>query len=53
VKPSNLTLIQIILSAGVTIALGGMAYGSLASDQITAHSPAIKNRYLKKLIKIR
>jgi hypothetical protein len=33
VKESNITLIQFIATAGVTIALGGIAYGSLASDQ--------------------
>ena len=32
-KDSNYTLIQILGSAAVTILLGGIGYGSLASDQ--------------------
>jgi len=51
VKPSNLTLIQIILSAGVTIALGGMAYGSLASDQKSLSKKVDKDQLEIKLIR--
>jgi seryl-tRNA synthetase len=51
VKPSNLTLIQIILSAGVTIALGGMAYGSLASDQKSLSKKVDKDQIEIKLIR--
>lgn len=50
-KPSNLTLIQIILSAGVTIALGGMAYGSLASDQKSLSKKVDKDQIEIKLIR--
>ena len=50
-KPSNLTLIQIILSAGVTIALGGMAYGSLASDQKSLSKKVDKDQLEIKLIR--
>jgi len=51
VKPTNLTLIQIILSAGVTIALGGMAYGSLASDQKSLSKKVDKDQLEIKLIR--
>ena len=50
-KPTNLTLIQIILSAGVTIALGGMAYGSLASDQKSLSKKVDKDQLEIKLIR--
>jgi hypothetical protein len=51
VKPGNLTLIQIIISAAVTIALGGMAYGSLASDQKSLSEKVDKDQQEIKLIR--
>ena len=50
-KPGNLTLIQIIISAAVTIALGGMAYGSLASDQKSLSEKVDKDQQEIKLIR--
>jgi len=51
VKDSNYTLIQIIGSAGVTILLGGIAYGSLASDQKSLSEKVDKDQQEIQLIR--
>ena len=50
-KDSNYTLIQIIGSAGVTILLGGIAYGSLASDQKSVSEKVDKDQQEIQLIR--
>ena len=50
-KDSNYTLIQIIGSAGVTILLGGIAYGSLASDQKSLSEKVDKDQQEIQLIR--
>jgi hypothetical protein len=51
VKDSHYTLIQIIGSAGVTILLGGIAYGSLASDQKSLSEKVDKDQQEIQLIR--
>ena len=50
-KDSNYTLIQILGSAAVTILLGGIAYGSLASDQKSLSKKVDKDQLEIKLIR--
>ena len=50
-KDSNYTLIQILGSAGVTILLGGIAYGSLASDQKSLSEKVDKDQQEIQLIR--
>jgi len=51
VKDSNYTLIQILGSAAVTILLGGIAYGSLASDQKSLSKKVDKDQQEIQLIR--
>ena len=50
-KDSNYTLIQILGSAAVTILLGGIAYGSLASDQKSLSKKVDKDQQEIQLIR--